>query len=123
MHKDFVQEMPNFIKMAPLNIEVVNTLIYFEQMFSAGKSKMKSERALIEKRQLAEFDFTSKFVEIMTNTLSKEEGKKKGLQEFEFLRLRDLLLNMVCNLEMPFQHLTCMREVCVFAHACLLFDL
>jgi hypothetical protein len=114
MHKDFVQEMPNFIKMAPLNIEVVNTLIYFEQLFSAGKSELKSKRALIEKRQLAEFDFISKFVEIMTNTLSKEEGKKKGLQEFQFSRLRDLLLNIVSNLEMPFEHLTCMREVSVF---------
>ena len=113
MHKDFVQEFPQFIKLAPLNIEVVNTLIFFEQLFSAGKSKMKSERASMEKRQLMEFDFISKFVEIMTNMLSKEEGKKKGLQEFEFLRLGDLLTDLVKNLETPFEHLRTMREVMI----------
>ena len=113
MHKDYVHEMPNFIKMAPLNIEVVNTLIAFEHMFSTAKSKIKSERTLLDRRHLAEFDFLSKFVEIMTTTLSKEEGKKKGLQEFEFPRLRELLLGLVKNLEMPFEHLnlTIKRQV------------
>jgi hypothetical protein len=115
MHKDYVHEMPHFIKMAPLNIEVVNTLIYFEQLFSAGKSRIKSERSLLEKRFWAEFDFVSKFVEIMTSTLSKEEGKKKGSQEFEFPRLRDVLTNLVESLEMPFENLKYMREVRSFA--------
>jgi hypothetical protein len=115
MHKDYVHEMPHFIKMAPLNIEVVNTLIHFEQLFSAGKSRIKSERSLLERRYWVEYDFVSKFVEIMTNTLSKEEGKKKGSQEFEFPRLRDVLTNLVECLEMPFENLKYMREVRSFA--------
>jgi hypothetical protein len=111
MHKDYVHEIPNFIKMAPLNIEVVNSLIAFEHLFTTNKSKIKSERASLDRRHLAEFDFLSKFVEIMTTTVSKEEGKKKGLQEFEFPRLRELLTGLVKNLEMPFEHLNSMREV------------
>lgn len=78
MHKDYVHEMPLFIKMVPLNIEVVYTLISFEQWFSMGKSKLKTERALLEKRQMVEFDFISKLVEMMTGIVSKEEGKKKA---------------------------------------------
>ena len=64
---------------------------------------------------MTEFDFISKFVEIMTNMLSKEEGKKKGSQEFEFPRLRDVLTNLVECLEMPFENLKYMREVRSFA--------
>ena len=77
MHKDYVHEIPNFMKMAPLNIEVVNSLITFEHLFTTNKSKIKSDRASLDRRHLAEFDFLSKLVEIMTTTVSKEEGKKK----------------------------------------------
>jgi hypothetical protein len=111
MHKDYVHEMPLFIKMVPLNIEVVYTLISFEQWFSMGKSKLKTERALLEKRQMVEFDFISKLVEMMTGIVSKEEGKKKGLQMFEFARLKDLLYCLLKALQVPLEHVKTMREV------------
>jgi hypothetical protein len=111
MHKDYVHEMPLFIKMVPVNIEVVYTLISFEQWFSLGKSKLKNEKASLEKRQVAEFDFISKFVEMMTTIVSKEEGKKKGLQIFEFSRLKDLLSCLVKALQIPLEHVKTMREV------------
>jgi hypothetical protein len=99
--------------MAPLNIEVVTNLMSFDFCLSTDKSKLKSERASLEKRQVSEFDFISKLVEVMTSIVSKEEGKKKGLQMFEFPRLRDLLACLVKSLQLPLEHVKIMREVCI----------
>jgi hypothetical protein len=111
MHKDYVHEMPLYIKTVPLNIEVVYTLLSFEQLYSMGKTKLKNERASLDKRQVVEFDFISRFVEIMTAIVSKEEGKKKGLQAFEFPRLKDLLLCLIKALQVPLEHVKTMQEV------------
>ena len=108
-----MHELPLYIKMAPLNIEVVTNLMSFDFCLSTDKSKLKSERASLEKRQVSEFDFISKLVEVMTSIVSKEEGKKKGLQMFEFPRLRDLLACLVKSLQLPLEHVKIMREVCI----------
>lgn len=109
-----MHELPLYIKTAPLNIEVVTNLMSFDFCLSTDKSKLKSERASLEKRHVTEFDFISKFVEVMTNIVSKEEGKKKGLQMFEFSRLRDLLACLVKSLQLPLEHVKIMREVHVY---------
>jgi hypothetical protein len=121
MHKDYLHDLPLYIKMAPLNIEVALTLIEFEQLFSSGKSKIKLERTNQEKRHLIEFDFVTKFVETMSNMLSKEEDRKKSVQEFQTARLRELLLDLVKNLETPFEHLKSLREV-VIVKNCYIFE-
>jgi hypothetical protein len=111
MHKDYIHEIPLFVKIVPVNIEVVNTIITFEDWFAAGKAEVKRHRAaILDKRHLMEFDFIVRFVETMTAIVSKEEDKKSA-PEFESPRLRDLLLRLVSDLQSPLDQLKSMQEV------------